>query len=152
MKTSTKIFIGVAAVATVLCAVNFVIARVQYKKCEPMARALAEQLDRTPIRVVCLNDDAPVSAEHNNPVPVTRGEGKTWLRIDKSGLQSARISGDTIFLSGTASASPRVFFNSPDIETVIIRRGGQPDQVQDYRPAEPEPQDEESQAQEIPAE
>ncbi len=144
MKTSTKIFLGVAAAAAAICAANAINAGIQYKKLTPVAEELAAELDRKSIRVVCLTNTDETGQYFER---FSRQGSRKSLNINSAALQTAYISGDTLFISGWENTHYGwEIFNSPDLETVIVRREGEPERLMDYKPApeqeqesEPEP-------------
>ncbi len=141
MKTSTKIFLGVAVAAIAICAANAINAGIQDKKLRPVAEKLAAQLERTDIRVVDFNSTDTCDTEYLKYrfSRSMRGVGYgQYLNVGADLLKTVRISGDTLFLSGNRSNTEWYIFNSPALETVVVHKEGMPDEVMDYRPTEEE--------------
>jgi hypothetical protein len=137
MKTSSKIFIGAACVAVVVCAVNLVIARGVYKKYDAPARELARQMNENPTRVL----DVTVGLESElladwlcNENCYGNTDDEAYLNIKATELGNARVAGDTLFLVFLDDDSKDRWqvFNSPGLETVVVHLAGGEDLVFGY--------------------
>ena len=135
MKTSSKIFIGVAAAFLVLCAANAIIAGIQHRKYKPAAEELTAQLDRAGIRIVKFDSTDANDTEYLRyrfSRADSRDGKRQYLNINPAALQTARISGDTLFLSENKNNAGWTIFRSTGLDTVIVRQKGKPDVIMDY--------------------
>ncbi len=143
IKTSTKIWLGLASVAVALCVVNAVVARGQYKKYEALARSLVEQLDKTPIRALDITYSPEFGGDHVS-YPLGRDDfppsgNRQIMHISVSLFENIRIEGDTMYIENYDNYRRHWgLLSSSSLETVVIHQDGKPDEVIDMRPA-PEP-------------
>ena len=139
MKTSTKIFLGLAAAAVALCVVNGVVACVMAKKYNAEAQRVVELLDATRIRVLEITYSPKFGTDHvssplNRNAFSVRDTNVQYLDIAASLLENVRIEGETMYIDNYDNKRWNWrLFSSPSLETVVIRQNGAPDQVIDVR-------------------
>jgi hypothetical protein len=137
MKTSTKIFMGVAAAVVAFSLVNALWLTVAiHKKYEPAAQHIANILDTTPIRVLEITQlpMEPVNGVVTYPFSLgtfnIHDPKKQMMNISISTLENIRIEGDTMFIDNLHPRTPKWrLLSSPSLETVIIHYPDRPDQV-----------------------
>jgi hypothetical protein len=141
MKTSTKIFLGLAAVAVVWCAVNVVVNAGRYKKYDAEARRIVAELDAGHVKrldvTLSPEIDAEASAMMRNYLKhlvtrqVSEGESRQSLYVPASILGSVRVEEGTLYIEGLVGGrrSVSTLLESPWLETVVVREAGKADEV-----------------------
>jgi hypothetical protein len=133
MKTSTKIFMGVAAAGVALSLVNALwLSVATHKKYEPAAQHIANLLDTTPIRVLEITElpGEPVNVPFNYRNFDILNPQKQTMNISIPMLENIRVEGDTMFIDNFHPRTPKWrLFSSPSLETVIIHSPYRPDHV-----------------------
>jgi hypothetical protein len=135
MKTSTKIFMGVAAAAVALCVVNAVIAWGQFKLYDAEARRVLAEMDAAPVTTLDVTVLQYVPQEWHE----TRGgSGSTKQRLGVTGpmLVNVRVANGTMYIKDYDQLVGEWLLVSPSLDKVILRKPGEPDRVIDIEEEE----------------
>jgi hypothetical protein len=143
MKTSTKIWLGLAAAAVALCVVNAFISVEKYKIYDARARKLVERLGTVQIETLDIAFSPETTLdESNEAVGQLRGYFNNYGKIDRNHMQQMRIPGrvlENIRIEGSvlyienldknAAGWLWMAFISPSLEKIVIHHAGLPDEV-----------------------